>query len=244
MKRYLIRLDDACPTMSAIKWQRMEDLLSAYGVRPMVGVIPSNVDSMLKIDSEDLNFWYKVRRWEDMGWTIALHGFDHSYISQKSGKNPLWSRSEFAGVPLDKQKQKITDGVSILKNHGISPRYFFAPSHTYDENTIIALRNCSDIRVICDTIALKPYVDGDFIFIPQIGGRCHNMPLRGIYTFCFHPNTMNDGDFEELQIFLEQNKQTFCGFDELDLESLLPKSFLDKLVSWLYFTYRKLRRIR
>lgn len=242
--KYLIRLDDACPTMSSVKWQRMEELLSAYGVRPMVGVIPSNADSKLKTDREDTEFWCKVRRWKDMGWAIALHGFDHCYVSNDSGINPLWCRSEFAGVPLDVQKRKITEGVSILRNHGVSPKYFFAPSHTFDENTLIALRECSDIRIISDTIALKPYLENDFIFIPQIGGRCIDMPLGGVYTFCFHPSAMNDRDFDKLKAFLERHKENFCGFDDLKLDSLLPKSILDRFISWLYFTYRKLRRIR
>ena len=60
MKRYLIRLDDACPTMDHAKWQRMEDILDKYGIKPMVGVIPNNEDSQLKIKNEDEGFWGKV----------------------------------------------------------------------------------------------------------------------------------------------------------------------------------------
>ena len=109
MNKYLIRLDDACPTMDAAKWQRMEDMLDRYGVRPMVGVIPANCDPKQKIDLEDANFWSKVKSWGvNKGWTIALHGYDHCYISEEGlkGLNPLWARSEFAGVSLEKQKEK------------------------------------------------------------------------------------------------------------------------------------------
>ena len=42
MKKYLIRLDDACPTMDAGRWLKMEMLLDQYGIRPMVGIIPAN----------------------------------------------------------------------------------------------------------------------------------------------------------------------------------------------------------
>jgi len=55
------------------------------------------------------------------------------------------------------QKQKIRDGYAILKEYGLTPKYFFAPSHTFDENTLVALKECSDIRIISDTIATKPY---------------------------------------------------------------------------------------
>ena len=131
MKKYLIRLDDACPTMDAAKWQRMEDMLDRYGVRPMVGVIPANNDPKQRIDSEDFTFWDKVKSWVNKGWTIALHGYDHCYVSEDGlkGLNPLWARSEFAGVSLEKQKEKIREGVKIFRSHGIDPQYFFAPSH-------------------------------------------------------------------------------------------------------------------
>ena len=44
IKKYLIRLDDACPTMDWGKWRRMERILDKYKVKPMVGIIPENND--------------------------------------------------------------------------------------------------------------------------------------------------------------------------------------------------------
>ena len=140
MKKYLIRLDDACPTMDIARWQRMESILDKYGIRPMVGIIPANADSKQMIDKEDDLFWEKAFAWQSKGWAIALHGYDHCYISSDAGINPLWNRSEFAGISLQQQKQKISDGVTILKSHGLNPKYFFAPSHTFDENTLQALQ--------------------------------------------------------------------------------------------------------
>ena len=244
MKKYLIRLDDACPTMDSVRWLKMEYLLDKYGVRPMVGIIPANADPKQMIDKEDGLFWEKALAWRNKGWAIALHGFDHCYISSDSGINPLWNRSEFAGVSLEQQKQKISDGVAILKKHGLNPKYFFAPSHTFDENTLQALRECSDIRIISDTIATRPYRRGEFVFIPQIGGHCVDMPLSGVYTFCFHPNTMTDANFDALESFIKPHNSDFCGFDELDLKGVRGKCLKDKFISWLYFTRRKLRGIK
>lgn len=244
MKKYLIRLDDACPTMDAARWRRMESILDKYGVRPMVGIIPANADPKQMIDKEDDLFWEKAIAWQSKGWAIALHGFDHCYISSDAGVNPLWNRSEFAGISLEQQKQKISDGVAILKSHGLVPKYFFAPSHTFDENTLQALRECSEIRIISDTIATRPYRKGEFLFIPQIGGHCVNMPLSGVYTFCFHPNTMTDTDFDSLESFIRIHNSEFCGFDELELNGVKGKSLKDKFISWLYFTQRKLRGIK
>ena len=244
MKRYLIRLDDACPTMDAARWQRMESILGKYGVRPMVGIIPSNADPKQVIDKEDGAFWEKALTWQNKGWAIALHGYDHCYKSSDAGMNPLWNRSEFAGISLEQQKQKISDGVAILESHRLAPKYFFAPSHTFDENTLQALRECSDIRIISDTIATRPYRKGEFVFIPQIGGHCVNMPLSGVYTFCFHPSTMTDADFDSLESFIKLHHSEFCGFDELVLDDAREKSLKDTFISWLYFTQRKLRGIK
>lgn len=241
MKQYLIRLDDACPTMDAARWQRVESILDKYGVRPMVGIIPSNADPKQMIEKEDGLFWEKALAWQNKGWAIALHGFDHCYITSDAGMNPLWNRSEFAGISLELQKQKISDGVSILKKHGLIPKYFFAPSHTFDNNTLTALRECSNIRIISDTIAARPYRHGEFIFIPQIGGHCVEMPLSGVYTFCFHPNTMEEASFNALESFIQKHKKKFCAFDELDLSHIKVKSLKDRFISWMYFTKRKIK---
>ncbi len=244
MKKYLIRLDDACPTMDEKKWQRIEKILDAYCVRPMVGVIPNNNDQKQKIDVEDLAFWLKVNRWEQKKWTIALHGYDHCYISEEglNGLNPLWARSEFAGVSLEKQKGKIRKGVEILRSHGIDPKYFFAPSHTYDRNTLIALKEESSIRIISDTIATKPYKDGDFIFIPQLGGHCVAMKIPGVWTFCLHPSAMTEENFVATENFLKVHQDEFIGFNDLNLDKLKKKDLFSRFLSWIYFMRRKIRR--
>lgn len=243
MNKYLIRLDDACLTMDAKKWQRMEDILDCYGVRPMVGIIPNNQDPQQKIDPEDYNFWTKVNNWENKGWAIALHGYDHCYISDEGlkGLNPLWTRSEFAGVPLNQQKEKIREGVRILRSHGIDPQYFFAPSHTYDQNTLVALKEESNIRVISDTIATKPYMDRGFTFIPQLGGHCSVMRIPGIWTFCLHPSAMSDGNYVATENFLKDHKDEFISFYDLDLNNVTSKGFVSRLLSYVYFTCRKLK---
>ena len=103
--KYLIRLDDACPYMNKGKWQRMENILDKYGVKPLVGIIPANADPKTMVEPEELGFWGKAHSWEKKGWSIALHGYDHVCISDggMKGLNPFWKRSEFAGIPLERQ---------------------------------------------------------------------------------------------------------------------------------------------
>lgn len=241
--KYLIRLDDACPTMDASKWGRMENLLDNYGVKPMVGVIPHNEDPQQLFDSEDCGFWNKVHKWEDKGWAIALHGCNHCYCSDggMKGLNPMWRRSEFAGLSIDKQRDKIRMGVTIMRDNGFEPEYFFAPSHTFDENTLVALKDESSIRIISDTIGRYPYKYKDFIFIPQISGHCVKMSMSGIYTFCFHPNTMCDISFRQLELFLKNHLTDFISFNQINLNEYGEKKIVDKMLSQLFFLYRKMR---
>lgn len=242
--KYLIRLDDACPTMDSAKWQRMFTMLDSYGVRPMVGIIPHNEDPQQEIDTPDVDFWHKAQLWQQKGYAIALHGYNHCYISNKGleGLNPLWERSEFAGVPLEVQQQKIRDGYEILKSYGITPKYFFAPSHTFDENTLKAIKACTDIRMISDTIAIRPYKKKGFIFLPQLGGHCAEMRLKGTWTFCLHPNTMTDEQFAAVERFLKVHKDEFIAFDEIDVQNVREKDLLSRLLSSAYFLRRKLRK--
>lgn len=245
-QKYLIRLDDACPTMDASKWGRMENLLDNYGVKPMVGVIPYNEDPQQFIDSEDNGFWNKVHKWGEKGWSIALHGYNHCYSSDggMKGINPMWSRSEFAGLSLEEQREKIREGVAIMKDAGVEPKYFFAPSHTFDYNTLAALKEESAIRIISDTIGRYPYKKDGFLFIPQIAGHCVKMPVNGIYTFCFHPNTMSDVAFDNLEQFLNKYRDWFISFQNLQIEQYGKKSIVDRLISWSFFTYRKIKGLK
>lgn len=243
---YLIRLDDACPTMGSNKWRRMESLLDKYGIKPMVGVIPHNEDTSQMIDPADNKFWEKVHRWEDKGWTIAMHGYNHCYNCDGGmrGINPMWNRSEFAGLSIEEQRDKIFKGVSIMREQGFNPKFFFAPSHTFDDNTLKALLSESDIRIVSDTIGRYPYSHNNFWFIPQITGHCVKMPLSGIYTFCFHPNMMEVHDFMCLETFLNDYSACFISFDEINLEAYGKKLFVDKLLSFLFFKYRKIKGLR
>lgn len=244
--KYLIRLDDACPTMDREKWDKIESLLDKYDVKPMVGIVPNCRDENLMVESPDPGFWEKARIWQEKGWAIALHGYDHCYISDKglNGLNPFWKRSEFAGVPLEIQKQKIREGLSILKGKGLNVKYFFAPSHTFDENTLEALRTESDIRIISDTIATKPYRVDDFVFLPQLGGHCSEMKIPGTWTFCLHPNMMTEDNFAQTEDFLRKNKSKFLSFNHIDLSSVKNKDCFSSLLSWLYFKQRSIRGIQ
>ena len=235
---YYIRLDDACEKRNVCNWDRMENILDEYGLIPLVGVIPYCEDSMMKDYVVDSEFWERVKLWKNKQWRIALHGYNHVCITEAGGINPVNYRSEYAGVDLQLQKEKIKKGVRIFREHGIEPKIFFAPSHTFDENTLDAIIECSDIRIVSDTVANSPYCYKGITFIPQQSGAVRKLPFKTV-TFCYHPNTMKENDFIILEKFLKNNSGLFKPFPLNETKRQL--GLWDRIIRWMYFARRKKR---
>ncbi|MEN6460261.1 MAG: DUF2334 domain-containing protein [Syntrophomonas sp.] len=236
MSYYILRIDDACEKRDIQKWDRMEFLLDRYGIRPLVGVIPHCEDPAMDIYAADPEFWGRVDAWVQKGWTIAMHGYNHVYSTNSGGINPVNKRSEFAGEPLEIQKEKIVKGVAVLREHGIDPQIFFAPSHTFDKNTIEALKTSSNIRTISDTIAFNTYYFNEILFIPQQSGRVRKLPFP-LVTFCYHPNTMRHADYGRLEQFLHSYGGCFVS-TEFFMGNKRKQTLVDGILRKFYFLIR------
>ena len=236
MKKYIFRLDDACERMDVKKWDRIEYIFNKYGIKPIVGVIPHCEDKSMEKYEIDSSFWDKVKKWENKEWTIAMHGYNHVYSTSSGGINPVNKRSEFAGEKMENQREKIRKGMEIFCNHGINPKIFFAPSHTFDLNTLEALKLESSIRIISDTIAFDVYKRGEFVFVPQQSGRARRLPFKTV-TFCYHPNTMSDEDFSKLDIFLRKNAKKVIN--NVNFVTKRKYSLLDRILNYVYMSHHK-----
>lgn len=233
MAKYIMRLDDACQKMNLENWDRMERLLTKYDIKPLVGVIPNCKDpDMDKYDWDEPGFLERKERWQKKGWELALHGYTHVFETKSGGINPVHQRSEFAGHPLEIQKEKIKKGMEKLTEWGISPRVFIAPAHTFDENTLEAIKSETDIKIISDTIANSPYTKYGMTFVPQQTGRARKLPFE-LVTFCYHPNVMDDEAFMFLEGFISDHKSEFVDFPVQTTDR--KPSMLDKLLSKIYF---------
>jgi len=234
---YLIRLDDASEYMDTIKWDKIESLLDRYNMKPIVGIIPNNQDEDLAGKyKKDLIFWNKAKTWQAKEWELALHGYSHVYSSNSGGINPVNHRSEFAGISLEEQKVKISYSIKILKNHEVDAKIFFAPAHTFDLNTLEALKSESDIRIISDTIANDIYKEGEFYFIPQQSGHVQRLPFK-VTTFCYHPNNMREEDFRILEDFINKNRGKFVSFNDLTFKDR-EFNLYDAALKKIYFLIR------
>lgn len=239
MSRYILRLDDASDYMDIDKWKRMEALLDKYDIKPLFGVIPHNQDSSL-ITQYDRNpyFWQLVKLWIDKGWVPAMHGYEHRYVTENGGINPVNMRSEFAGLSYEEQAEKIRQAWAVFVEHNIVPDIFFAPSHTFDMNTLAAIEKETTIRIISDTVAWDVYKEGNFWFIPQQSGRVRKLPFNTV-TFCYHPNTMTENDFEILEFFLSKYGKCFSSVSEVVRNR--KRSIIDVFFKKLYFGLRIIR---
>lgn len=233
---YIMRLDDASEYMDLNKWLQMERLLDEYSIKPIYGIIPHNEDPELIAYGHVDGFWSLMKSWQEKGWTPALHGYTHVFETDCGGVNPVNKRSEFAGVSIERQKQKIRDGVKILKDHGINPEIFFAPAHTFDVNTVEALKSESEIRIISDTIADDVYYQDEIYYIPQQSGQVRELPFKTV-TFCYHPNIMTEEDYRNLEIFLDKHKNDFSIISD-NMMIKRKRNVKDRLLRTLYFARR------
>jgi len=195
--RYLVRFDDICPTMDWAIWGRIEALLGQLGIQPIMAIVPDNRDPMLEVAPAVDDFWERVRRWQAAGWFIALHGYQHQYVTKDPGLVGLNPFSEFAGLPIETQKRKLGYAMEVFRRNGVRADGWVAPAHSFDQATVRALLEVG-IDVISDGFFRRPVRHLGATWIPQQIWRFRPMPA-GVWTVCLHPNSLGEPGFEALR---------------------------------------------
>jgi predicted deacetylase len=200
-------MDDITPGMDWNRFLRFKEILDDYGICPLIGVVPDNRDKKLMIDEPRPDFWDYVKQLQQSGWVIAMHGLNHLYTTPKSGMFPIGGKSEFAGLPYVKQEEMIREGKRILTSKGIMTDIFMAPSHSFDRNTIRALKQ-NGFYIITDGFGRGPFRSADMIFYPISIRRGSSLEdtRDGLVTFVYHTNTMTDKDFEAFEKLMDSGK--------------------------------------
>jgi predicted deacetylase len=210
--RYVLRLDDLCPTSRWQRWNRILEIAEAHGIRPILAVVPQNEDPELALDSPDAGFWSRMRALKAQGAEIALHGYRHLSRSRGGGLVPLHRATEFAGAALEQQRGWIHAGLAILAEQGLPPRLWIAPCHGFDAYTLEALGE-QGIGLLSDGFGSAPYTRLGFTWLPQQLWE----PVEkqaGLWTICLHPNTATDAQIERLERFLSVHRGEFLSVDE------------------------------
>lgn len=220
--QYLLRFDDLCPTMARGRWERFLPLISEFGIRPILAVVPDNRDHDLEFSAPDPEFWTQMRAMETAGAAIGLHGYTHLCVSHGRGLVPLHRKTEFAGVVEETQQRWIHAGMAILRSHGLSPRIWVAPCHGFDRATLRVLRN-EGISLVSDGLARGAFKRDGLIWIPQQLWGPMEKP-DGLWTICVHSNTAPDSLVEKLRAFLGRHADQFTSVDRVIAESV-PEEF-------------------
>lgn len=229
--KILIRFDDICPTMNWEQWERAVTLLDRYDIKPLIGVIPDNLDPDLEIDKPREDFWDYIRTLQRQGFTIAMHGYKHIFEC---------GHSEFAGLPYEEQLYKIKEGKRILKEHGIETDVFFAPAHNFDDNTLRALFDCG-FKYVSDGMSRKPYKRHGITLLPCRSGGIPNIKNNsGYVTAVVHAHEWvredKKADWVSFNSLLEKNEANIVTFDEFSNRKL-GNAFLQRADGILYYSF-------
>jgi len=240
--RYLIRFDDISPYMDWCVWNEIELLLDLYNIKPILAIVPDCKDESIMVGSFNPNFWEKVREWELKGWGIALHGYQHRFVTQDSGIVGINNYSEFSGLSFKDQEYKIQRGLSIFKeNNCKKPSIWIAPAHSFDSETIKVLSKYG-IDCISDSFALYPFKNKAVLWIPQQLWRFRTLPF-GVWTVCLHHNTWNICDID-----LFEKKVKLFQRDIIDMNFIIENyktrrlGIFDRLFSKIFVKVILLKR--
>ncbi len=211
--QYLLRFDDLCPTVSAERWRQCAVLIEEFALKPILAVVPDNRDPSLEVSPPQPGFWDEMRKLERGGAAIALHGYRHVRNSRSGALLPLNHASEFAGIAFETQRDWIRQGLKLLRDRGLSPQLWSAPWHSFDRNTLAALRQ-EGMSVLSDGFARAPVLRGGLVWIPQ--QLWAPMPMRnGLWTICLHPNTIEHVQVDRLRDFLRVHAGQFTSVERV-----------------------------
>jgi len=210
--RYLLRLDDVCPTGRAERWKPLLALVEELGICPILAVIPQNEDRELMRGPAEPDFWPRLRALEAAGAAIGLHGFRHLACSHGRSLAPLHRTTEFAGASESRQRAWIRAGLAILRGKGLKPKLWVAPRHGFDRTTLRVLKQ-EGIETLSDGFARRPFVRGGVVWLPQqLWAPEERGP--GLWTICIHPDTATENGLAGLAGFLRSHQADFVSVEQ------------------------------
>lgn len=240
--KYIVRFDDICPTMNWNVWDEIESILVERNIKPIVSIIPDNNDPNLKINEKNDLFWERVRKWQEYGWSIGLHGYKHILKESNYGLVPIAKKTEFVGDSFEDQLERLTAGINIMKKQKIYPKVWVAPAHSFDINTLLALKKLN-IKVISDGFYLRPHTDKyNFFWVPQQLWKFRKM-MFGVWTICYHHNNWRDIEVIKFREDMDNYKAQITSIEYLYEEfSKRSPSVLDKISPLIYIFLLRIKR--
>jgi hypothetical protein len=212
-KLFVLRFDDICPTMRWDIWAEIEPVLIKHNLKPILAVVPENQDPVLQPAPPVNDFWQRVRRWQDLGWTIAMHGYQHLYVAPEGGLVTLRKKSEFASLPPAVQEEKLRRATEIFNREGIKSHVWIAPGNAFDETTVSLLPKFG-IDTISAGWSWRPFVGPhDVTWVPCQLSIFRAVPA-GVWTICYHHNSWTPSDFSDFVTGVDRYRPTTVSLRE------------------------------
>lgn len=209
-----VRMDDITADMDWARFRFFQELFEETGITPLLGVVPDCKDKMLQIEKKRGDFYRIMQELKQKGYCFAMHGYQHLYTTKKGGLFPLNSFSEFAGIPYAEQLRMLDEGRQILSQNGIETDMFMAPAHSYDKNTLRALRALG-FRKITDGFGRRPYEYDGIIFYPISFRLSRSLKQQeGYTTLVIHANTVRETEKERYIKMFRENREKFISYSE------------------------------
>ena len=231
-------------------WQRFyafKALLDKYQVKPLIGIVPDNRDENLKgtLEGAPEDFWAYVRQLKEEGWSIALHGCHHVYTTGKGGIFPLNNFSEFAGAPYETQREMLAQGKAILNENGIYTDLFMAPAHSYDKNTLRALKENGFTRVT-DGFGSRPYSWQGLTFYPISYRLSRTLQKKtGYSTMVVHAGTVKKEELKNYESYFNRPGVEWISYEEYLMQEpvkrTVPGHLLEYMMAKMKYLLVKLR---
>ena len=215
-----VRMDDITPDMNWENFRFFQKLFEEAGIEPLLGIVPDNRDENLHKEESHQDFYEVMKDLQKQGWVLSMHGCHHIYSTKKGGIFPLNNFSEFAGVSYTEQKKMLEEGKQSLLNNGIVTDIFMAPAHSYDKNTLRALKELGFTR-LTDGFGKKPYTYKGLTFYPISFRLDKSLKQKSGYTtMVLHANTITEKDKERYtRIFKEHGKDMISYSEYLEAEA-------------------------
>jgi hypothetical protein len=87
-----------------------------------------------------------------------------------------------------------------------------APSHSFDANTLKALK-ALDFKALTDGYGFYAYDLEGLVALPQLLSRPLGLGF-GVETICLHANTMGEGSIRQMIAFMRQSRSSIIRFGE------------------------------
>lgn len=244
-RRYLVRLDDACPTMRVASWRRLEEAFDELGVRPLVGVVPNCAPGELAFEAADPAFWDRIRAWEAKGWTLAAHGLTHTPQPNPDGCRslaPFHGRGEFVGLSFAEQAAILKRAMAIFRAENVNTPVFMPPWHSFDADTCRALAETTDIRWITDGLSTRAFHRLGLGWIPQQVDRFRWFLPPGLWTIALHPNVMSDAQIDRFIRHLRVRRGCVVSFEDIIRDQPPDYGLWDRMFEFAYWMAITARR--